>query len=262
MGKVCIFFVKKDSDVVKVAKTLLNGLKERGFEVTSYPRVGDVGSNDLMKVTKEEVEIVITVGGDGTILRAVRIFDAPVAGVKMGGRGILAGVDPRGIEEFLDGIERREVEAVERMRIVAELPGRVSPPALNEVVLLRIEPTKTPTFEIESNDFRVRQRMDGLVVSTPTGSTGHSLSLRGPVVLEGSGILLLNPIAPISWMPCLVLPYMEFSVVADESLYLIVDGQVSRKVKGSEKVKIRRGKPARLVGIKREGFGQLHKLGF
>lgn len=261
MGKVCVYFLKKGREVLEVADSLLKGLRERGFEVTSHPKVGGIGSDEL-DLVKKDLDLVIALGGDGTILRAVRVFDVPVAGVKLGGRGILAGTDPEELDEFLDRLERGELVATDRMRIVVKFSGRASPPALNELVLLRREPTKTPTFEIESERFRIRQRMDGIVVSTPTGSTGHSLSLRGPVVLEGSGILVLTPIAPISGMPSLVMPFMELRLRADEPLYLIVDGQVSLEVERGEEVRVERGRPARLLGLRDEGFQQLHRLGF
>lgn len=147
-----------------------------------------------------ETDLIVTIGGDGTILRGVHIAaprGIPVLGVNMGRVGFMSEIDAddavEGLGWYLDGQARME----ERSMLRADLQGRAEPfDALNDVMIVRGEVLRV--IEVEARIGGVdlaTYRGDGVVVSTATGSTGYSLALGGPVMDPASEDMLLKPIA-------------------------------------------------------------------
>src|ERR687884_1204291 len=154
-----------------------------------------LSSEDLKNVN---LDLVFAVGGDGTTLKAFRIFpcDTPLVSINVGGhRGILSEVGIESIESAIDMIVRGQYFRDFRLRIQASINGNIVPPALNDITFTRINLTRTPILSIKLMDDQIKQRMDGIIISTPTGSTGHSCSNGGPVLYEGLNCIILNPIA-------------------------------------------------------------------
>jgi NAD+ kinase len=109
----------------------------------------------------------------------------------------------------------------------------------------------------------IKHRMDGIVVSTPTGSTGHNLSLGGPVLHEGMSCLILTPIAPVNKMPQLVIPVEEIVVKSSHKSHLIIDGQESFVVEAGREVRIsQHALGVKFLRLQKKGMRQLAKLGF
>jgi NAD+ kinase len=109
----------------------------------------------------------------------------------------------------------------------------------------------------------IKQRMDGLVVSTPTGSTGHSFSIGGPVLHEGMSCLSLTPIASVNRMPQLVIPLDEIIIRSTYESHLILDGQETFKIQADDPIKIMRcSDDAVFLRLQKKGMRQLAKLGF
>lgn len=109
----------------------------------------------------------------------------------------------------------------------------------------------------------IKQRMDGLVVSTPTGSTGHSFSVGGPVLHEGMRCLSLTPIASVNRMPQLVIPLEEIIIRSTYESHLILDGQETFKIQADDPIKIMRcSDDAIFLRLQKKGMRQLAKLGF
>jgi NAD+ kinase len=145
----------------------------------------------------------------------------------------------------------------------ASVNGKVFPPVLNDMLIVRVSLTRTPLLSIMLMGDKIKQRMDGIVVSTPTGSTGHSFSVGGPVLHEGLSCLILTPIASVNRMPQLVIPMEEILIHSTHDSHLIIDGQESFKINADEPIKILPfSNNAVFLRLQKKGMRQLAKLGF
>ncbi|MDQ3882079.1 MAG: hypothetical protein M3249_02820 [Thermoproteota archaeon] len=123
--------------------------------------------------------------------------------------------------------------------------------------------TRTPLLSLTVMGDEIRQRMDGLIVSTPTGSTGHSFSVGGPVLHEGMSCLSLTPIASVNRMPQLVIPLEEIVISSAYESHMILDGQETFNVQANDLIKIMRcSDDAIFLRLQKKGMRQLTKLGF
>jgi NAD+ kinase len=199
---------------------------------------------------KDKADLVFALGGDGTTLKAFRTIpgDVPLLSINVGGhRGILDG------KGFYDS----------RIRIQAFSGKTAFPPALNEILITRADLSRTPTISIKLMGDEKSHRMDGIVISTPTGSTGHNLSIGGPVLHEGMSCLILSPIAPVNKMPQLVIPIEEIVVKSSHKSHLVIDGQENYIIKAGQEVRIARyPHDVRFLRLNKKGMRQLAKLGF
>jgi NAD+ kinase len=213
-----------------------------------------------------DLDLTFAVGGDGTTLRAFRMipYDTPLFSMNVGGnRGILSEVGIDSIDFAISNILAGRYFYDLRLRIQASINGNIIPPALNDIVFTRINLTRTPILSIKLMDDQINQRMDGIIISTPTGSTGHSYSNYGPVLYEDLDCLVLNPIASINRMPKLVVPSIGIEIKSTHDAHLAVDGQEVFKVTAGQKVKIFRfSKDAQFIRLRKRGMRQLGKLGF
>ncbi|HEX5982074.1 MAG TPA: NAD(+)/NADH kinase [Nitrososphaeraceae archaeon] len=213
-----------------------------------------------------EIDLIIALGGDGTTLRAFRFHpsDIPVFSINVGGtRGILSEIKLDLIDYALDAILNGNYYYDERIRIQASLSNKLFLPALNDILLFRNNLTRTPTITLKFRDGIITQRMDGIIVSTSTGSTGHSISLGGPVVHEELNCLVINPIASINKLPSIIIPPEEIEIYSNHKLDLIIDGQDKFLVEENSTIKITRFPiNARFIRLRKKGFRQLEKLGF
>ena len=152
-----------------------------------------------------DVDYVISLGGDGTFLKAasrVEKKQIPIIGVNMGRLGFLAHVLPNEVEEMLEAVYAGNYEienhaAIEILTDGEQLHG--SPYALNDIAVLKRDNAAMISIETSiDGDYLVTYQADGLIVSTPTGSTAYSLSNGGPVIVPQSGNLCLTAVAPHS----------------------------------------------------------------
>ncbi len=177
-------------------------------------------------------QILISIGGDGTLIRAAGLVNAPILGVKAGGVGFLTEVDPE--EGNLDGAMERVLNGAyflePRMMLASDSAGHLVPDALNDLVVHVKDVARMRTFElsIDRKPFG-RIRADGIVVSTPTGSTSYAMSAGGPAVDPQVEALVVTAIAPYAYTgrPLVVSPLKEISirpVGVERACSVIVDG--------------------------------------
>lgn len=178
-------------------------------------------------------DVVVSLGGDGTMLRAVHLLDGaavPVIGVNVGLLGYLAEVEPEGLRPALERFFAGEHTLESRMLLAVQLNGHGRYRALNEASLEKREAGHTVRMRvlIDGEMFTTFQS-DGLIVATPTGSTAYSLSARGPVVSPRHRAVLLTPVSPhMLFDRSLVLDPRErvdIEVIGHRPVDLAVDGQ-------------------------------------
>jgi NAD+ kinase len=138
-------------------------------------------------------------GGDGTMLQAARsaaYLDIPLIGVNLGTLGYLAEVEKSGVDDALRRILAGDFEIEDRMMLYGTVDGR-NDYALNDIIVTRRSTFTTINFDIFVNDlFLCNYHADGIVISTPTCSTGYSLSAGGPIVEPSAKMILITPISP------------------------------------------------------------------
>lgn len=155
-------------------------------------------------MAKPEVpDCILVLGGDGTLLRTARNLlnqDIPLLGINLGTLGYLAEVEIAAIEEALDKLLADRFTREERMMLEGQVRRQDMTEqnyALNDIVISRCGSLQVLTFQIYVNgQFLNSYSADGMIVATPTGSTGYNMSAGGPIVEPGASLLLLTPICP------------------------------------------------------------------
>ena len=183
----------------KVAKKFLSGRSEV-FTIAPVSVEGTKKVESVEDLKDKKLDLVVTLGGDGTTLRTCRslVNEVPVLTINVGGnKGILSEITLDKIDLAIKEIKSNKVWLDKRTRVTASVGGEEFPPALNEIYVNRQNMTKTAEFEIKFQNDIVKHKMDGVMISTPSGSTGHSFSFGGPILHESLDILIITPIAPV-----------------------------------------------------------------
>ena len=197
---------------VKLAEDLAKHLKAKGLQVLIEDTLAEkTGMREKpVPLGNMKTDFIITIGGDGTILRTCVSLpkpEPPILAVNMGIRGFLTEVEPKQALEAVDKCLRNEFKIEKCMKLSITANGIVFPDALNEVVMIADEPTKILYTQIlRDKEPILNCQADGLMISTPTGSTGYSLSAGGPVLTPGVNAFVLTPICPLSVFHPMVFP--------------------------------------------------------
>jgi NAD+ kinase len=211
-------------------------------------------------------DLILAIGGDGTTLKAFRIppFQIPVLSINIGGhKGILSELRSGSLEYIVQSLLSGNHFQDCRMRIQASTKGIRTVPVLNDILLTRVSLTRTPLLSITIMGEKIEEKMDGIIVSTPTGSTGHSFSVGGPILHESLHCLMLSPVASISRFPFLVLPVEDIQIKSSHESTLTLDGQETHTIPAEQKITISRSPiDACFLRMKKRGIRQLEKLGF
>jgi NAD+ kinase len=207
----------------------------------------------------ERATMVIALGGDGTILSAARAIGSrrlPILGINLGKLGFLAEVSVEEIERCLTDVEAGRYRVEERLALEARVGGGGGAPltALNEIAIDRGASARVIDFETYVNgEYLVTYAADGIIVTTPTGSTGYSLATGGPIVTPKSDVLTIIAISPhtLTARPVIIPSDSEVRVSIAEgptALHITADGQVETFSNAPLECVIRRAPyPVRLV---------------
>lgn len=254
------FILKPDSPEIK---ELFNSIKKQfeAFGLTvllsskSAKMIGEDGV-DFDTLCKQS-DFLVSLGGDGTLLSLVRRsykYNKPVAGINAGNLGFLADVRVEEVEIFLRQLKNGECRIDERMMICAILESATESSksreffAFNDVVVTRDAVSKMATVEayVEDEIFNV-YRGDGLIISTPTGSTAYNLAANGPVVYPLTQAFVVNPICPHSLTQRPLVMPADFTIkikTPQERLQIVVDGQDNYALHNGDRLLIRGAKRA------------------
>lgn len=254
-----------ESAAKKVAKKFL-ATKAEVFTVAPVVVEGAKKVESTEDLTSKKLDLVITLGGDGTTLRTFRslLNETPLLTINVGGnKGILSEITLDKIDQAISDIKANRIWLDKRTRVVASAGGEEFPPALNEIYILRQNLTKTAEFEIKFQNDIVKRKMDGVMISTPSGSTGHSFSLGGPILHESLDVLIITPVAPIRLLPSIVVPDEKIQVICNHDTNIVMDAQVVKTAGFEEPVVIKKHKTqAVFVRFKKQGLRQMSRLGF
>lgn len=263
----------KRTDAVAAAIATASDLRARGAEVKADVEAAPALS--LESVTDAEfpcADLIITFGGDGTLIRAAHLcseLGTPILGVYYGRFGFVTQCQGVEVESFLDAWFAGKTRIEERMMIQTELirNGQVVTTlhSLNEMVLQREVTVRMLTFEVCVDDqLLTRYPADGVLIASPTGSTGYNLSVNGPIVDPRVKAMVLTAISPhtLSARPLILSPdsTVEISVQSEGDAVLSADGQKRLHLLSGDKVRACRSpRITRLVLFKPDDF--LQKVG-
>ncbi len=170
--------------------------------LTQELHIYDLSPTGLIDSDDFQADIAVSMGGDGTFLAAaskVRDKNIPILGINMGRLGFLADISPEEISECIDDIYNKTYRIDERSVIEVQYNGPKPlgyPFALNEVAVLKRDNSSMISIHVEiDGEFLANYQADGLIINTPTGSTGYALSVGGPVIMPQSGIFCITPVA-------------------------------------------------------------------
>ena len=257
--------IKAENAAKVIAKKLLKQ-KFRVYTISPVLVNGTKKVDSLEDLKKVKLDLVITLGGDGTTLRTFRNLEneTPLLAINVGGnRGILSEINLDEIDNAIQHIMKNEIWLDKRTRVIASCNGEQFQPALNEIYVNRKNLTKTAEFEIKFQNDTVKQKMDGVMISTPSGSTGHSLSIGGPVLHESLDVLIITPVAPVHRLPSIVVPDEKVEITCSHDCNIVMDAQVIKSASVGDLITIKKYKnQAVFVRLKKKGLRQMTKLGF
>ena len=248
------YLVRHDAEIY-LDQSLYLGLRQKLEGAVAIAGVFEGGNFD--------VDYVISLGGDGTFLKAAGRVGAkqiPIIGVNMGRLGFLANVNPGDIRATLDEVFAGQAEIEERAVIQLEADGgplEGCPYALNDIAILKRDNAAMISIRASVNgEYLVTYLADGLVISTPTGSTAYSLSVGGPIIVPQSGILSMTPVAPhsLNIRPIVISDDSEIRLEVESrshNFLAAVDGR-SEKLREGVTLAIRKA-PHKVRIVKRSG---------
>jgi len=255
MKKIGIIVKKGVPEAIDAVKVFLQQLKRKRFktfiedEIASALGIRGYSRQELCS----KADLIVVFGGDGTLLSVARLVGdkgIPILGVNLGGLGFITETNK---EEFLqdkiNNLFSEKWNFEERIMLLADVYREkrklAEYNALNDVVINKSALSRMIEFDVYiNNQFVTAFRADGLIISTPTGSTAHSLSAGGPILYPTLESFVMTPICPhtLTNRP-IVLPdkfAIEVNIKSGEDIYLTLDGQVGFPLEINDKVRIKK----------------------
>jgi len=244
-------------EVSQILPGLLNWLGAHGYSVLADAETANY-ANGLDVVPRVEMgarplDLMIVLGGDGTLLTAARItaaIDVPLLGVNLGTLGFLTEVPPHSLHTILDAIAKERAPVETRFLMQCDLVRgndvRGSSLVFNDAVVNKTTLARLNTYDLYiDKTFVASYRADGMIVATPTGSTAYSLSAGGPVLMPTVNALVVTPVAPhsLTHRPLVVPDSAEIEILLrseEEVAYLSLDGQPGLDLSDGDRVRCRR----------------------
>lgn len=217
-------------------------------------KIGEADGLDMRELVSQ-VNLLVVLGGDGTILRTARAvvgYDIPLVGINLGVFGYLTEVNLNEMYSALKVILQGEYQTEKRMMLEVTVNGKGEPlgghTVLNDVVINRGNLSRIIELETAVDDrYLTTFKADGLIVATPTGSTAYSLSAGGPIVFPEQDLIIINPICPhtLTNRPIILSESAVVKVILwtkEQGATLTLDGQVSFTLKSGDTITIRKSR--------------------
>lgn len=271
-SKAFIFANLTRQNVFPCAEKLIEILLQNEIKTYMVPKAQEFITSSEVIFSKAEdvlsdIDIVFIIGGDGTILRAAKSaieYDKPIIGINAGRLGFLSDIESESISEveklFTEGcpIEKRTILEIEN--------GENKALAINDVFVSKSEPGRIAELFVECNGHEVcRYRADGIVLSTPDGSTAYSMSAGGPILDTGLNAIIMTPVCPHSLISCSVVFSPEKMITVGSSLVsgekeldVVVDGESLFALKKGDKLTVKCSeKVVKFINLSGRGFYEI-----
>ncbi|HST09580.1 MAG TPA: NAD(+)/NADH kinase [Terriglobales bacterium] len=223
---------------------------------------------DRKQMAALPLDFVVVLGGDGTLLSTSRVVaqaGIPVLGVNLGSLGFLTEVPLPELYQALDDVDQKRATVESRSLVHCELlrnsQSIMSYSALNDVIVNKSALARLNTYELFIDKvFVTTYKADGLIISTPTGSTAYSMAAGGPILTPSVDAFVITPVSPhsLTHRPLVVRDSAEIEIIVktgDEEAYLSVDGQVGMPVRDEDRVICRKAEyKVQLLRIRRAFF--------
>jgi len=265
LSKIGIVYNTDHKTALSVAENLENMLISKGFSGVKKLAISGKQKNHAFEFP--DITMAFIIGGDGTFLGAARFFapyDIPLFGINTGRLGFLSQLAPSGLQKGLDKMLAGKFTIEERLMLKSQtsLNESKEKTALNDVAIKGGDVSRTMQLFLYINDKHVCDYIaDGLIISTPTGSTAYTLSAGGPVVVPELEAFVIVPICPhtLTTRP-IVIPASEKIKVKinseSESVYVTSDGQENIKISGNDTISVQKYEhKALLIHIEDEESG-------
>lgn len=254
--QVAIIAKKYNPEAVDASRTLAKWLASQGLDVILDDHVLKKVKGNWQPISQADfrkVGLLIVLGGDGTFLGAARLIkneNVPVLGVNLGGLGFLTDFTLNELFPVLKKILAGRFKTEKRMMLTSTIIRKDKTLAeysvLNDVVITKAALSRIIDLETAINKhYLTTFKADGLIISTPTGSTAYSMAAGGPIVFPSLQAIILTPICPhtLTNRPILVPDSAEISIAIKsqkENIYLTFDGQVGQSLKVGDRVVIKK----------------------
>lgn len=242
--KIGIVAKKGSIQSYRVARELLvYGYNVLGLEMLIDKEVSkELEWSETFSIDSDKVDFLLVIGGDGTLLRAIqrlKYIDTPVMGIRTGRRGFLLDVDPKEALDRLRDLLEGRYSIYEYMRLRASLGDNDVYYALNEFVIANVRDTRSRVITLRVNidsDPLYSIDGDGVIVSTPLGSTAYAFSAGGPIVDADMEAIIVAPLAPMQTnaKPVVLSPKRTIEVVnisEDDIALCIADGETTSRIR-------------------------------
>ena len=205
------------------------------------------------RILPEDCDCVLVLGGDGTLIRAVRdmhAYDVPLLGINMGTLGYLTEVELQNVEEALDRLFKGDIQVEKRMMLRGIINGEKKHLAFNDIVITRLGALRVIHFKLYVNgELLNTYHADGMIVSTPTGSTAYNLSAGGPIVEPTASIIVVTPICSHALNTSSIVLSAEDEIMIEitpdreghsQTVGLSFDGEINMELKTGDSLLIRK----------------------
>jgi NAD+ kinase len=261
--------------VAQIIPGLLAWLAEHGYKIIIDQETSRyIGGPQIVpraEMASHALDLVVVLGGDGTLLSAARVtaaIDVPLLGVNLGSLGFLTEVPLQSLYPMLEAIEQGRATVEHRSLMEVELlrgdEVRGTYLVFNDAVVNKTALARLNTYDLYIDKaFVSSYRADGIIVATPTGSTAYSLSAGGPVLMPSVKAFVLTPVAPhsLTHRPLVVPDSVEIEILLrseEEVAYLSLDGQPGLDLRDGDRVRCRRSEHQ--VNLFRTGTDFFHVL--
>lgn len=250
-----IYAKANHSEAPRLAQDICSRLQQRGVGFLLEPWLGEVLGSDFV-ASQEEIpqraNLIIVLGGDGTLIsvaRQVNDLGIPILGVNLGSLGFLTEITRQELPAMLEAVLAGKYEISDRMMLDVEIQRRGQTvdkhTLLNDVVINKGTLARIIDMETWVDDnYLTTFKADGLIISTPTGSTGYNLAAGGPIIYPGINSLVVTPICPhmLTNRP-LIVPSSSVVAIdvsfADDVVYFTGDGQIGANLEAGDRVEVR-----------------------
>lgn len=263
--KVGIFINPKNTQASTALRAIIQELEKHNISITLDRDAAHLIGREETGIFYQNVDLVIAIGGDGTMLETVHrmqgCFNIPIAGINIGTLGFLTTCADNDIPTFVEHLVSQSLQTMRLNMLEVHLHDAEEKHqtlwALNELVLVRGNTGRLISIDAEvDGDFLTHYKADGLIVATPTGSTAYSLAAGGPLIAPYSGVFVITPICPHTLSNRSLILSNSSEIILktcendEEPVLLSTDGRDVLKLSKQSKLKIKlAAEPLRLIQL-------------